>query len=566
MGKLKSLLSGKSTTLILILLILLLIPTFWRMLRPGIFSMHDFHVFRLFEYDKCIADLKFPCRWAPDSAFEYGEPMFNFYAQLPYVFGELFRLVGFSVLDSIKALFICSLIFSGLGVFLLSKQIWKNNFAAMISALVYVYAPYRSVDVWVRGALPEALAFVFFPLITYFFNEYVIKRKVYWLLLFSLSLAGLVLTHNLSALMFTIFLSIWGSYLLTREKAWGLVPKFLLAGVLAFGISAFYILPVIFETNLISISKTTGGYYDFNNHFLTLNQLLISRFWGYGASLWGENDGLSLSVGQIQWILPLLIVPIILFKKFFRKYLHFFVLLGLGWFFLFLTHNKSVLIWSNIKPIAFIQFPWRFLGSAVFSFALAAGAISTFLSRKYYNFLAVLIVAGLLIGLNGPFFYEDIWFNITDREQFSGKKYLEQTSSALFDFWPLTAKNVPNKFADSKDPSVLEGSGSAKLINKGSSDVEYSVDLKTDSALIQFPIVYFPGWVGYGDNRKLKLSPKGDLGLITAEVNRSTKLVKLDFQDTPIRKVSNYISLFSIGMLILSFVYFQSKLKSNKSK
>ena len=38
----------------ILVLVLILIPTFGLMLRSGIYTMHDFHVFRLQQFEKCL--------------------------------------------------------------------------------------------------------------------------------------------------------------------------------------------------------------------------------------------------------------------------------------------------------------------------------------------------------------------------------------------------------------------------------------------------------------------------------------------------------------------------------
>ncbi len=78
-----------------------------------------------------------------------------------------------------------------------------------MSAVFYMYAPYRSVDVWVRGALPEAAAFVFYPIIFYNLDQYLVTRAQKHLWYLVLFLALLVTTHNLSFIMFAPFLGLW---------------------------------------------------------------------------------------------------------------------------------------------------------------------------------------------------------------------------------------------------------------------------------------------------------------------------------------------------------------------
>lgn len=544
----------KGSVFFLLLIFVLVTPTFIRMLKYGIFSMHDLHIIRLYEYEKCLLDLQIPCRFSPDISFGFGQPLFNFYGQLAYLFGEFFRLLGLSFIDSLKGLFITSIVLSALGMYMLGKRLWGSSWAGLLSAVVYTYAPYRAVDIYVRGALPEAVSFVYFPLIIYFLTDYVQKRKLRYLFIFGILMVALILTHNLSALMFSFFLLIWGIYLLYQNQAWFLVPRFLVAGLFILGLTAFYTLPVIGESNLVSLEKTREGYFDFRNHFVTLNELLISRYWGYGASLWGEDDRLSLSVGQLQWILPALIAGLLVIKRSFKPALSFLVIFSLGWMMLWLTHNKSTFLWNAFSPLAYIQFPWRFLGVAVFSFALASGYLMSFLRDSWQKIGAAAIITTLAIVLNVNFFTEDLWFFIDDSEQFSSKRYEQLISFGTIDYWPKFGKSHPVNFA-LPDPVLIEGSGSARLAEKKSNRASYIASIESQEAVLEIPQVYFPGWRAFSGSGELPIYPSEDLGLITVRLKQGDYNIKLFLTDTPIRKISNLISLASL--LILGLIVFR---------
>lgn len=536
------------------ILVALTLPTFWRMLKPGLFSMQDWHIFRLFEYNKCIMDGQIPCRWAPDVAFEYGEPVFNFYGQFIYTVGEVFKFLGFSLIDSLKGVFIVSLVTSALSMFVLGKQLWKNNWAALVSAVVYTYAPYRAVDIFVRGALPEAFAFVFIPLVIYFFNEYVLLKKTISLLFFSLSFALLVLTHNLSAFMFMPFFTVWAVYYLWLNKAWGTIPKFLLAGLLSAGLASFYLWPVIFESQYVTLETMTEGFFYYVANFATVNQLLISRFWGYGSSVWGAN-GMSLSVGQLQWVLPLLILLFIFIRRSWKANSHFLVLFVLGWIALFFTHNKSTFIWQAIAPMKYIQFPWRFLEFAVFTFSLSAGTSVLFFKSKLQQGMVAVLIIVTAIALNAGFFHEDIWYNVTDAQEFSGNMYnQEMIAASIHDYWPVFGKNTPAKKSD-HNLVFKEGSGSAQLLNRNSDSAAYEVNVVSKTATVEAPIAYFPGWTTFFGDQAIKTYPSGELGLITFQLPAGPQKINIKFENTPVREAGNIISLVSLigfaGLLVL---------------
>jgi uncharacterized membrane protein len=344
-----------------LVILVLALPTFSLMVRTGIFTMHDPHIFRIKEFADCIADGNFPCRWAADSGKGYGEPLFNFYAQFPYWLTEIVHFTGLSLLDSAKVIYSLSLVLSGLTMFLLARKYWGIT-GGLVSAVLYLYAPYRAVDVWVRGALPEALAYILYPLLIYFLDAFFDKRQNKYLLGFALILALLVTTHNLSFAMFAPFLGLYWLFKCLKSRSFGSFWGLLSAGIMAFALSAYYLLPVIVENHLVTLSSTVTGYYDFHIHFTTLNELFISRFWGYGASLWMKKF-LSVSIGQLHWILPLLLVIISVFRRKVRSEFVIFCLLGVGA--LFMTHGKSSLIWNLVPVMKYIQFPWRFLSVAL---------------------------------------------------------------------------------------------------------------------------------------------------------------------------------------------------------
>jgi len=542
---------GKNTTLkIFVLLAVIALPSFYRMLRPGIYSTQDFHFFRLVEYDKCVQDFQIPCRWAPDAGLGYGEPVFNFYAQLPYALGEVLHLATFSIIDSFKILFIFSLIGSALAMFLLSKKLWKGTFPALVSSVFYVYAPYRALDVWVRGALPEALSFVLFPLILLKIDDFIEKEKVSDLLWFCLFLTLLILTHNLSLVLFSPVLVIWIIYKLYFSKKWGLIKKILASSILSGLLAAFYILPVIFESKYITLITTTQGYFDFRGHFATLYQILFSRYWGYGGSVFGPEDGLNLSVGLLHWIIPLIALGFFLIKKEeLAKYRDLLLLIIVGWFALFLTHNKSTLLWLIVPSAAYIQFPWRFLGIAVFCFSLASGAIVSFFEK--YKIAATLVFVFTVVLLNGFFFREDIWYKVNDSDLVSGTRWQEQTAASIGDYWPNFGGNIPIKSAPS-DPEKGE------LLERTSNKAIYGVDSQGEE--IVFPIAYFPGWTATSNGLTINTYPGKD-GLVAVKVPSGERLITLSFRNTPIRTLGNVVSLVSLVVFICLIVRVNKKKK-----
>jgi hypothetical protein len=523
-----------------ILLFLIALPAFSLMLRFGTYSMHDFHPFRQYEFHKCIQSKVFPCRWAPDSEMGYGEPLFNYYTQLPYWFGELFVSGGLSILNSVKLVFILSLVMSGVGMYRLARIYW-GEVGAVVSAVLYMYAPYRSVDIWVRGALPEALAFVFYPFVMLGLHQYCKTFKPKYLVVFTLSLAALISTHNLSLIMFMPILGLYWLFMCLTTKSLKSIRGLALASLVSLGLSAYYLLPVFLESKYIDLSRTVQGYYDFHIHFATLRELFISRFWGYGGSLWMQKF-LSISVGQIHWIVIGLSL-VLLVRRRPASTLYFLVIVFLGTTALFLTHGKSVLIWNSLPFMKYIQFPWRYLTSATFFIALAGGFFVQLMPRRFIKLIGILIIM-LTVFTNYSFFRPDIWQSVSDSEFFSGASW-DFNRTAHKDYWPKTGGLPPETIAP-QNPTFVTGTGSAVGSTQTAHGAEYVLEVTSEESIIALPIVYFPGWTADSGDLPLNINPGGKLGLITTNLSKGNHKINLSFENTGPRTLGNTISVITV--------------------
>src|SRR3989338_5915245 len=224
------------------------------LLQPGYFNMHDdLQMMRQFSLEACFKYLQIPCRWTPYMGYCFGFPLFNYYPQLPYLFGEVFRLIGFSFVDTIKATMLLSFVTSGLAMYVLAKEFW-GKLGGILSAAFYIWAPYHSVDVFVRGAMNEAWALVWFPIILWSGYKIITKAQFRHIVVLSLAWFGLLNSHNLMALIFVPFFGAWALLWLVREKSWVTVPQLVISGIWALGLSAFFSIPVILATSFFVLA------------------------------------------------------------------------------------------------------------------------------------------------------------------------------------------------------------------------------------------------------------------------------------------------------------------------
>src|SRR3989344_3465832 len=167
----------------------------------GFFPIHDdTQVSRVFEMGKMLESGVFPVRWVPDLGYGYGYALFNFYAPLAYYIGGAFMILGFDALLATKIVMAVGILLSGIFMYFLARKFF-GELGGVVSGMFYLYAPYHAVDVYIRGDVAEFWAYAFIPLA--FLGFY--KKNI---LLGTIGFAGLILSHNLTAMMITPFLLI----------------------------------------------------------------------------------------------------------------------------------------------------------------------------------------------------------------------------------------------------------------------------------------------------------------------------------------------------------------------
>jgi len=379
------------------------------------------------------------------------------------------------------------------------------------------------------------------------------------------SFAGILLSHNPMALTFTPILFFWVIFwIFSRYKKpffpfiknqFSLIIKLILSGLFAAGLTAFYTIPVLLETKYVQINTMFEGYYHFSVHFAGLYQLFISNFWGDGASVWGPNDDMSFMVGYLHWIIPLILVIfslIFIYKsrskisKLDSRFWLILLLVFMAFFTIFLTHNKSTFIWLLFPIIQKIQFPWRFLNHSSFLLSLSIGGL-TLLINKYFPKKIIVISLALSLAvllLNLGYFTPIQHGPITDEQKFSGKAWVNQVTSGIYDYLPTTARiaalGPAKEFIDDITPKdvfyTITGG------KKGSDWMLFNLNLNQSSRVILSQLA-FPKFVVLDNGKPIATDIEPELGRLVINLDAGDHQIFVKFTNTPVRTVSNYISL-----------------------
>lgn len=329
----------KHLTVLIVLLGLILAPS-WSLFAPSMFRVHDYvHGARISEILYGLKAGHIPVRWSAHFGYGYGMPLYIFYAPLPYYFGAFIYWLSGNLIFAVKSLFLFAQAGSVIGGYLLGKRITKTQIGGLVVATLIGLAPYRALNLYVRGAISESWGILFIPWLWYglagllesvslsvkktystlvtriFTNGFTNVLTTNWFIVVCAAL-GILLSHNLTTLMSfpitALFVLIWlifnGLQQFSQKKLdiqsistilESIVTKLVTIGsafILAIGLGSFYVIPMFFEKNLIRTEVFLQGYFDFRLHFLYIRQF-FDPVWKYGGSTWGPDDDISFFLG-----------------------------------------------------------------------------------------------------------------------------------------------------------------------------------------------------------------------------------------------------------------------------
>lgn len=528
--------------LLISLLILGFIPLL-DLLNPGLPITHDGqdHVARVANFYQNLSEGNIVPRWAGNLNWGYGHPILMFLYPLPSYAASLFHLLGFSLIDSIKLVFGLSFILSGIFMFLWIRE-FLGEFPAFVGGLLYMLAPYRFVDLYVRGALGEHFAFMFVPLILYFLLK-ISKEKYSAFLIIggSISLAAFILSHNAISLMFLPVILLYLLFLIfTNKKRQQLTYQYISILVIGLGISAFFWIPAYFEGKYTLRDIVTVK--DYATRFVDISKFIWSN-WNYGIS--GQ---FSVQVGVLNWIFILLSIPMI-FILYRRKNNLWSLSLGAIIVFIaaiFLMIPQSQFIWDKITTLQKFQFPWRFLTISVFTSSII-GALVVSQLKNYRKLLTVIFIV-LVLWLNKNYWHAKGYL-LKDESFFTGVYNSTTDTGESSPRWSVRFMETRPK----NHIEVISGNAEIKELKRTSTKHEYDIN-SSNATRIRENTLYFPGWEALIDGKSTNIEfqdPK-NRGVMTFNVPQGAHKVYLEFKETKLRLISDLISFLSlIAMLSL---------------
>lgn len=506
----------------------------------GIPSGHDVE-FHLYSWLEVLSQWKhgilFP-RWAALAHFAYGEPRFMFYPPASWTLGALLTAIFPWTIASSVYIWIV-LMAAGASMFILASR-WLNRRDAIFAAALYTANPYHLVVVYWRSAFAELLASCLIPLLLLCILRVMDGRRRAVVPL-SLVLAASWLTNAPAAVMIhysTALLLVWFAW---RQRS--LRP--LLAGACAVALgaalSAFYLLPAIYEQRWINISEVVSAGSRPADNFLFIHT--------------GDADHDAFN-HIISWVAVLEIAVILaavalakfrlpgqVRKNHFEPWNVSVVWAGACALLMF---PVTALLWRILPKLQFMQFPWRWLLclSMIFSIFVATG-MRRWWWRGAVCVLSLLVVVTLWHRIQPPW-----WDHAGDLREMQDNMAPGAGYEGTDEYTPAGAEPA----AIDKDARNVTIDGAARgAIHVSRWDAEsknFTAEMSAPDHLA-LRLFRYPAWRAEVNGKRVQTSAKPDTGQMLVPVEAGTNRVQIVFVRTWDRTAGGWISLLTAISLLV---------------
>ncbi len=550
----------------------------------------------------------FPPRWMAHAAYDLGYPFFNHYAALPFYLSGGLTALSLSPILAIQATQTLGFLLAALTMALWARRVYANRWAVLLAAAAYTFAPFHLVNVYVRGdSLSEFWAFVWYPLILWTLaraaEQPTLRRGVFA----ALSYAALILTHNVSALIFAPLALLYAvsqqisNRQISKSRFTHHVSRFTQYAVrstfpflLAFLLTAWFWIPAIGETGYGQMGpEFTAGYFHYSNHFRGLDLVQPTFFFNYAVAGSAADAG-PFTMGLVQAALALLGAGVLIWQiggqakrqesesanhvlRFtqyaVRSTQYEYILFSLTLSTLMIT-PLSALLWEHLPLLETTQFPWRFLSVQALFTAIATGAVVNrqigklqIANSKIQNGAAGLLCLLLAIAALGALrperlliTAEDVtWDNLLLYEAFTGNI----GTTIRYEYLPRDVRPrlyISDAVVDGVDAAQLIADGdvtlAATLLARAPQRQVWRVALD-GAAPVVFPLHWWPGWQAEVDGVLADAYPVTGSGRLAVDLAAGEHEVALRLRNTPLRAAAAWIS--ALTALALGVVVFQRK-------
>lgn len=551
----------------------------------GIVSGHDtgFHLARIRSIAEGWQSGQFPVRVYPTFVSGKGYLAGAMYPDLFLWPAAALRLCGVSLWGCYKFTFIAVNIASAATAWYAGRRLFGRQLSAAVCCVLYTFAQYRLACVHIRGALGEALAMVFLPVLVVGLYEVFFGNLKKWPVL-TAGVLGIFQAHTLTLLIAGLMCVLFGLIFLPRllrgpglgpagrpgpRPVWqaGRLLALAKAAGLTLALGLWFLVPfAYFSTQPLKIFGQTQ---DIAGAALDISQLFMGGFspiraeGAYFAPFF-PSPGLALLFCGVLALAALAVYAVVraqppavgantkLYAAFAtpaaKAALRFCaVALPFALLALWLCTNWAPWTYFYKLPVlgrtlATIQFPWRFFSLASCLLALCGGAVAGLFAGTKRQALALVAVLACLLAAGQQPMLDSVLYSASHHERDS-----REGVNHLYDGQYLY-EGTNRVLLSEPDPLIHSDNSTLQITNYTKTGTTlrftYAADRET---WLTLPLTWYPGYKAAAGGAALPNLAPDDIGHLRVLVPAGENTVTVWYAGQPFFRVSDAISLLTLA-------------------
>ncbi len=518
--------------------------------------------FHLNRIEGLVTELKaghFPVKMESRWMDGYGYPVAIYYGDLFLYIPAMLRLMGIGVVSAYKFYIVLITFVTAVFTYICIKKMVRRLDIALICSLIYTASSYRIVNVYIRGAVGEYTAMMFFPLIAlamyiiYKSDKDIPLRKQFEnATLLMIGVTGLVNTHMLSTEIVGIILIVFCIINFKKTFTKSVLFTYVIAGVEIVIVNLFYIVPFVdyFISENVNINNVVGNARHIQESGLNWWEYFAFFKMPFANIEVAGDDRLLLTPG-IVCILVLLAGIILWIKGKTNKEMKIEIVSVIVLLFITSCYFPWNFIAQSTKLgdfLAQVQFPWRYMSIIVMILTiLAARILERIESKKLLSVTYVIVICLTLVGM--------IWFTYEYNKYGELKEYEtgEDVDSSDMGFIEYLRSGTVRE--DFLHMPISDDGIEVKEISHSGTDRTYEVNATSDGA-VTLPVVNYKGYQLESDDGRIDIYD-GENNLIAFDLKKGfSGKIKQSFVQPKLWVIAEIISLlgllFVIAILILN--------------
>lgn len=495
-----------------------------------------------------------------------------FYSPLTAYAPLIFKIFNFTFTNCLKIFMFAVTLLSGIAMYTFMMNVTKNKNVSLLSSILYVLAPYRITDMYIRIAVAELASFVFIPIIFDGLYSVLKEEKLSFKLIWGT--VGLILTHTVITMYMAIICLLYLVFNIKKLKSIKVIRILVISLVCILLITSFYWVGLLQHHNATSYEVFVPGRMEVGNKL----EYYKTEF--YQLFHTNKDQTMIYAIGLVT-VLGLVLTPIAwknVEKDYKRTYV-LFLIFGIILTIMTLTFFPFEKLPSIFKMI---QFTFRLYEFTAFFFAFVAGINYGIIIKKFkISDVIVLAVIStlLLIPYKSKLEYE---LSTNEDRLIEGVRVTENTGRvhagmASMEYLPSKAFKVLNTYiANRKDePIIMSGKAEILNYNKNGTNLEFELanmkskqeadnqNNKTEAGLtIELPYIYYLGYRVYANGSEIEYA-ESDNGFVQIKINPALyeQNVKINMKYTGTNEmiVASVISIVSAMIIVISEIILNMK-------